>query len=148
MVGGQYSEFCLGSARPCWLRSFLSRAGHHCVLQLLTGCLGVLLSSCCVIKCQQTCHTYTLLRLHGAIACLVVSSCQECLIIGCFCTCTCRNVKKRQDIGELMQYLNQVSETMTTFERRLWSHIRNYHDLAVNDPKLLVDCVRIIEIQV
>eukprot|EP00877_Chromochloris_zofingiensis_P004011 jgi/Chrzof1/13610/Cz08g04030.t1 len=58
-----------------------------------------------------------------------------------------RNVKKRQDIGELMQYLNQVSETMTTFERRLWSHIRNYHDLAVNDPKLLVDCVRIIEIQ-
>jgi hypothetical protein len=46
-----------------------------------------------------------------------------------------------------MQYLEQVHVTVEAFERRLWRHVRNYHVLALQQPGLLVDCARIVELQ-
>lgn len=59
----------------------------------------------------------------------------------------CRNAKKRADLGELAQYLNQVDEAMQSFEKRLWSLARSYHTLAQQQPRVLVDVARIVEMQ-
>eukprot|EP00879_Flechtneria_rotunda_P007701 GHRR01008074.1.p1 GENE.GHRR01008074.1~~GHRR01008074.1.p1 ORF type:complete len:855 (+),score=308.81 GHRR01008074.1:359-2923(+) len=58
-----------------------------------------------------------------------------------------RNAKKKADLGELAQYLTQVFNAMTMFERRLWSLARNYHALAQQQPRMLVDIARIVEMQ-
>jgi hypothetical protein len=36
---------------------------------------------------------------------------------------------------------------MAAFERRLWSHLRRFMDLAASRPSLLVDCARVVELQ-
>eukprot|EP00775_Hariotina_reticulata_P004969 gene4969-5210_t len=59
----------------------------------------------------------------------------------------CSNAKKQADLGELSLYLNQVSETMTSFEVRLWSMARDYHQLAQQQPRQLVDVARVVEMQ-
>ena len=41
----------------------------------------------------------------------------------------------------------QVKDTMTKFEERLWSLIRNFVELGHNNPAMLVAAVRIVEIQ-
>lgn len=41
----------------------------------------------------------------------------------------------------------QVGETMTSFERRLWSLARDYHLLAQRQPRMLVDVARVVEMQ-
>ena len=41
----------------------------------------------------------------------------------------------------------QVKDTMSKFEERLWSLIRNFVELGHNNPVLLVTAVRIVEIQ-
>lgn len=58
-----------------------------------------------------------------------------------------RNAKKSSDLGELADYLTQVSEAMTSFERRLWSLARDYHALAQRQPRRLVDVARVVEMQ-
>ena len=78
---------------------------------------------------------------------LRLSSCYLEVSLHTTCVFPCRNVKKQQDIGELMQYLEQVHVTVEAFERRLWRHVRNYHALALQQPGLLVDCARIVELQ-
>ena len=37
---------------------------------------------------------------------------------------------------------------MASCERRLWGHFRRFMDLAATRPSLLVDCVRVVELQV
>lgn len=46
-----------------------------------------------------------------------------------------------------MLHAPQVGETMVIFERRLWALARNYHALAQQAPKTLVDIARIVELQ-
>jgi hypothetical protein len=46
-----------------------------------------------------------------------------------------------------MRCLLQVGDTMVAFERRLWSLARNYHALAQQAPRTLVDIARIVEMQ-
>ncbi|WIA31171.1 hypothetical protein OEZ86_001178 [Tetradesmus obliquus] len=58
-----------------------------------------------------------------------------------------RNAKKSSDLGELADYLTQVGEAMTSFERRLWSLARDYHALAQRQPRRLVDVARVVEMQ-
>uniref|UniRef100_A0A383WAU5 Exocyst complex component Sec6 n=1 Tax=Tetradesmus obliquus TaxID=3088 RepID=A0A383WAU5_TETOB len=58
-----------------------------------------------------------------------------------------RNAKKSSDLGELADYLTQVGEAMTSFERRLWSLARDYHTLAQRQPRRLVDVARVVEMQ-
>ena len=41
----------------------------------------------------------------------------------------------------------QVKDTMTKFEERLWSLIRNFVELGHSNPAMLVAAVRIVEIQ-
>ena len=41
----------------------------------------------------------------------------------------------------------QVKDTMTKFEERLWSLIRNFVELGHDNPAMLVAAVRIVEIQ-
>jgi hypothetical protein len=47
----------------------------------------------------------------------------------------------------LLLILLQVGDTMVTFQRRLWSLARNYHALAQQAPRTLVDVARIVEMQ-
>ncbi|KAI8463893.1 MAG: component of the exocyst complex [Monoraphidium minutum] len=58
-----------------------------------------------------------------------------------------RNASKRRDIGELMSYLDRVGDALAGFEARLWGHVRRYRELARSNPRLLVDCARVVEIQ-
>ena len=46
-----------------------------------------------------------------------------------------------------MLLVAQVKDTMTKFEERLWSLIRNFVELGHNNPAMLVAAVRIVEIQ-
>lgn len=46
-----------------------------------------------------------------------------------------------------MLYNMQVGDSMVTFQRRLWTLARNYHALAQQQPRTLVDVARIVEMQ-
>ena len=46
-----------------------------------------------------------------------------------------------------MLLVAQVKDTMTKFEERLWSLIRNFVELGHNKSAMLVAAVRIVEIQ-
>jgi hypothetical protein len=58
-----------------------------------------------------------------------------------------RNVKKRQDISDLAQYLGKVDSVRDWAEGLLWGHIRDYHDMAKSNPRLLVDCLQVVQLQ-
>ncbi|KAI8473445.1 MAG: hypothetical protein J3K34DRAFT_410769 [Monoraphidium minutum] len=56
-----------------------------------------------------------------------------------------RNASMRRDICELMSYLDRVGDALAGFEARLWGHVRRYRELARSNPRLLVDCARVVE---
>ncbi|KAJ9533396.1 hypothetical protein QJQ45_026375 [Haematococcus lacustris] len=59
-----------------------------------------------------------------------------------------RNVKAGQhDMSSMMQYLQRVKSAMAQFEEVLWAYLEQYEELAQDNPMLLVDCLRIVEIQ-
>jgi hypothetical protein len=41
----------------------------------------------------------------------------------------------------------QVGEAMASFERQLWALARDYHGLAQQQPRRLVDVARVVEMQ-
>ena len=45
-------------------------------------------------------------------------------------------------------FLLPSQEVMADFEALLWGHLENYEELAQENPTLLVDCLRVIELQV
>ena len=47
----------------------------------------------------------------------------------------------------MTRYVERVSEVVLEFEERLWSHIDNFLDLSESNPTLIVDCMRVIELQ-
>ena len=59
-----------------------------------------------------------------------------------------RNVGTKHDITDMMRYLSGVQAVMTKFESLLWSQLKNYEGLAQHQPTLLVDCLRVVELQV
>ena len=58
-----------------------------------------------------------------------------------------RNAKAKSELGELESYLSRVNTVMGRFEERLFGVLRGFIALAVDRPTLLVDCVRVIELQ-
>ncbi|KAJ9533070.1 hypothetical protein QJQ45_018170 [Haematococcus lacustris] len=59
-----------------------------------------------------------------------------------------RNVKAGQhDMSSMMQHLQRVKSAMAQFEEVLWAYLEQYEELAQDNPTLLVDCLRIMEIQ-
>lgn len=54
---------------------------------------------------------------------------------------------KQQDTHNLSVYFNKVKDTMGKFEERLWSLIRNFVQLGHSNPAMLVNAVRIVELQ-
>ncbi|KAK9812960.1 hypothetical protein WJX72_006516 [[Myrmecia] bisecta] len=54
---------------------------------------------------------------------------------------------KREDTHNLNSYFNKVKDTMGKFEERLWSIIRNFITLGRENPAMLVNAVRIVELQ-
>ncbi|KAK9827315.1 hypothetical protein WJX81_003676 [Elliptochloris bilobata] len=52
-----------------------------------------------------------------------------------------------EDSRNLSTYFNKVRETLGKFEERLWSLIRNFIVLGRDNPGMLVNAVRIIELQ-
>jgi hypothetical protein len=46
-----------------------------------------------------------------------------------------------------MTFLERVGDTSAAFERRLWGHVRNFMALGREQPGLLVDCARCVELQ-
>lgn len=69
-----------------------------------------------------------------------------------FNTCTAhRNVKPGKgaaDMSSIMRYLARVKDVMKEFEARLWEALDDYVELSQSNPTLLVDCCRVIELQV
>lgn len=60
-----------------------------------------------------------------------------------------RNVKAQaHDMSSMLQYIGRVKEVMADFEALLWDQLAEFEDLAQNNPTLLVDCLRVIELQV
>ena len=60
-----------------------------------------------------------------------------------------RNAKAaKHDFSHMYQYLERVNEVMAAFEEQLWGHFDNFMDLGQDNPTLLVDCLRIVELQV
>jgi len=59
-----------------------------------------------------------------------------------------RNVKaKDHDMTSMMRYIERVKDVVAEFEGLLWDHLYDYEDLAQSSPTLLVDCLRVIEVQ-
>ncbi|GAX84704.1 hypothetical protein CEUSTIGMA_g12126.t1 [Chlamydomonas eustigma] len=59
-----------------------------------------------------------------------------------------RNVKTtNHDFSHMFSYLERVNEVMQTFEEQLWDHLDNFLELSQENPTLLVDCLRIVELQ-
>ncbi|BDA50552.1 Exocyst complex component 3 [Coccomyxa sp. Obi] len=54
---------------------------------------------------------------------------------------------KRDDSRNISAYFNKVKATMSKVEERLWSIIRNFATLGKEQPAMLVNAVRIIELQ-
>ena len=48
----------------------------------------------------------------------------------------------------MFKYLERVNEVMEAFEAQLWGHLDNFMELGQDSPTLLVDCLRIVELQV
>lgn len=48
----------------------------------------------------------------------------------------------------MLQYLERVSEVMAEFEAQLWERLLQYDVLAARSPTLLVDCLRVVVLQV
>lgn len=48
----------------------------------------------------------------------------------------------------MFQYLERVNEVMAIFEEKLWGHFDNFMELGQDSPTVLVDCLRIVELQV
>lgn len=51
-------------------------------------------------------------------------------------------------MSSMYKYLERVNEVMVAFEKQLWSHLDNFLELSGSNPTLLVDCLRVIELQV
>lgn len=51
-------------------------------------------------------------------------------------------------MSSMYKYLERVNEVMVAFEEQLWSHLDNFLELSGSNPTLLVDCLRVIELQV
>ena len=63
-----------------------------------------------------------------------------------------RNAKARpnakHDFSHMLQYLERVNDVMAMFEERLWGHLDSFMELGQDNPTVLVDCLRIVELQV
>ncbi|MEW5314341.1 MAG: hypothetical protein WDW38_005849 [Sanguina aurantia] len=58
-----------------------------------------------------------------------------------------RSGRTNSEMSHLALYLDRVSTVMAIAEGLLWDHVRNYDALAKDAPALLVDCLRIVELQ-
>ncbi|MEW5306963.1 MAG: hypothetical protein WDW36_009390 [Sanguina aurantia] len=58
-----------------------------------------------------------------------------------------RSGRTSSEMSHLALYLDRVSTVMAIAEGLLWEHVRNYDALAREAPALLVDCLRIVELQ-
>ncbi len=53
----------------------------------------------------------------------------------------------KHDMSSMMRYLQRVSDAAADFEVVLFEHLERYEELAQEQPTLLVDCLRVVEMQ-
>ncbi|KAL6585550.1 SNARE-binding exocyst subunit S6 [Orobanche minor] len=54
---------------------------------------------------------------------------------------------RKEEVGRLREYSEDVDRSWETFEKTLWGHISNFYKLSKESPRTLVLALRVVEMQ-